>query len=77
MSAWLSEWGPLTGPLCGIVFVAAFVAGNNSTPDDNATGQQVIHTMLWVLVAGIWLTLQGPPAIRREAAAEDRVPSLT
>ena len=38
----------------------------------------LLATMLWVLVAGIWITLQGPPAVELEAvAARDQVPSLT
>jgi hypothetical protein len=38
----------------------------------------LLATLLWVLVAGIWLTRQGPPAVGVEpAAAGERVPSLT
>jgi hypothetical protein len=38
----------------------------------------LLGTLLWVLVAGTWLTLQGPPATAgRETAAAERVPSLT
>lgn len=37
----------------------------------------LLATMLWVLVAGIWMTLQGPPAAEIEAVvATDQVPSL-
>jgi len=38
----------------------------------------LLGTMLWVLVAGIWLTVQKPPAVAHEAvAASEQVPSLT
>jgi hypothetical protein len=38
----------------------------------------LLATLLWVLVAGIWLTLQGPPAVGAEpVTAGERVPSLT
>jgi len=38
----------------------------------------LLGTMLWVLVAGIWLTVQKPPAVAHEAvAASEPVPSLT
>ena len=38
----------------------------------------LLATLLWVLVAGIWLTLQGPPAVGVEpVTAGERVPSLT
>lgn len=34
----------------------------------------MLATMLWVLIAGIWLVKQGPPAVEREpAATEERV----
>jgi hypothetical protein len=29
----------------------------------------MLATMLWVLIAGIWMVKQGPPAIEREPAA--------
>ena len=41
MAAWLSKWGPLAGALSALLVVVSFVTGN-STPDDNATGPQVI-----------------------------------
>ena len=38
----------------------------------------LLGTMLWVLIAGIWLTVQKPPAVAHEAvAASEQVPSLT
>jgi hypothetical protein len=38
----------------------------------------LLATLLWVLAAGIWLTLQGPPAVEVEAVTTgERVPSLT
>ena len=38
----------------------------------------LLGTLVWVLAAGIWLTLQGPPAVEAEpVAAEEQVPSLT
>jgi hypothetical protein len=38
----------------------------------------LLATLLWVLVAGIWMTLQGPPALEVErVTAGERVPSLT
>jgi hypothetical protein len=38
----------------------------------------LLATMLWVLIAGIWLTVQKPPAVTHEAvAASEQVPSLT
>jgi hypothetical protein len=38
----------------------------------------LLGTLLWVLIAGIWLTVQKPPAVAREAvAASEQVPSLT
>ncbi len=38
----------------------------------------LLGTMLWVLIAGIWLTVQRPPAVRTEPVpAGDQVPSLT
>ena len=60
MSAWLSKWGALTGPLCGVVFAVALATGS-STPDNNATGQQVIqwytahrgHQMAGSLLVGL------------------------
>ena len=37
----------------------------------------LLATLLWVLAAGIWLTLQGPPAVAAEpVTAGERVPSL-
>ena len=37
----------------------------------------LLGTLVWVLAAGIWLTLQGPPAVEQElAAAGEQVPSL-
>jgi hypothetical protein len=42
MEAWLSKWGPLAGVLSALAFVVSFFSGN-STPNDNATGQQVIQ----------------------------------
>lgn len=41
MSGWLSRWGPLAGGLSGLLLLVSFITGN-STPDDNATGPQVI-----------------------------------
>jgi hypothetical protein len=38
----------------------------------------LMATLLWVLVAGIWMTLQGPPAVGVEPVTTgERVPSLT
>jgi hypothetical protein len=38
----------------------------------------LLGTMLWLLVAGIWLTVQRPPAVQPEpVAASEQVPSLT
>jgi hypothetical protein len=38
----------------------------------------LLAVLLWVLVAGIWMTLQGPPALEVEpVTAGERVPSLT
>ena len=38
----------------------------------------LLAVLLWVLVAGIWMTLQGPPGLEVEpVAAGERVPSLT
>ena len=38
----------------------------------------LLGTLLWVLVAGIWLTRRGPSAVERETAdAREQVPSLT
>jgi hypothetical protein len=38
----------------------------------------LLGTMLWVLIAGTWLTVQRPPAVQREAVpASEQVPSLT
>jgi hypothetical protein len=38
----------------------------------------LLATLLWVLVAGVWMTRQGPPALERETVtAGERVPSLT
>ena len=38
----------------------------------------LLGTMLWVLIAGIWLTVQKPPAVAHDAvAASEQVPSLT
>ena len=38
----------------------------------------LMATMIWVIVAGVWLTRQGPPALDREpASAAQQVPSLT
>jgi hypothetical protein len=38
----------------------------------------LLAALLWVLAAGIWMTLQGPPAVEVEpVAAGERVPSLT
>jgi hypothetical protein len=42
MEAWLSKWGPLAGVLSALAFVVSFFSGS-STPNDNATGQQVIQ----------------------------------
>ncbi len=38
----------------------------------------LLGTMLWVLIASIWLTVQKPPAVAHEAvAASEQVPSFT
>jgi hypothetical protein len=38
----------------------------------------LLGTLLWVLIAGVWMTLRGPSAIDRETvAAKEQVPSLT
>jgi hypothetical protein len=38
----------------------------------------LLGTMLWVLIAGIWMTVQGPPAVRTEPVpASEQVPTLT
>jgi hypothetical protein len=38
----------------------------------------LLATLLWVLVAGVWMTRQGPPALDREQVlASAQVPSLT
>ena len=38
----------------------------------------LLGTMLWVLIAGIWLTVRKPPAVSHETvAASEQVPSLT
>jgi hypothetical protein len=37
----------------------------------------LLGTMLWLLIAGIWLTVQGPPAVRTEPVpASEQVPTL-
>ena len=41
MAAWLSKWAPASGTLAGVLVAIAFFASPNS-PDDNATGTQVI-----------------------------------
>jgi hypothetical protein len=42
MSAWLSKWGPLAGVISALLIVASFATGGG-TPNDNASGQQVIQ----------------------------------
>ena len=42
MAAWLSKWGPLAGVLSALLIIVSFVMGN-STPNDNASGSQVIQ----------------------------------
>jgi hypothetical protein len=38
----------------------------------------LLGTMLWVLIAGIWLTVQKPPAVQPEpVGVSEQVPSLT
>jgi hypothetical protein len=36
----------------------------------------MLATMLWVLIAGIWMVKQGPPAIEREPAAVAGEPAM-
>lgn len=37
----------------------------------------LLGTMLWVLIAGIWLTVQKPAAVQAAPVASEQVPSLT
>ena len=38
----------------------------------------LLGTMLWVLIAGIWMTVRGPAAVQRETApVGEQVPTLT